>query len=160
MGSGQPRGQDQKGAGDSTGDVLTIFTASIIWRKQETTWYIFKWPAYKMKLSTGEQNLRSQTWYFTLANSVQAMHWCDYAMLPSSRRHHLLSEPPRHTMALRGRMNILGTLSSSPSGDPTATSWSMWLGRRAGSSLWDSIFSCQLVHQDDGEDREQLAHKD
>ena len=81
-------------------------------------------------------------------------------MLPSSRTHHLLKKPPRHTMALRGQMKILGTLGSSPSGDPIATSWSRWLGRRAGSSLQASIFSCQLVHQDDGEDREQLAHND
>lgn len=81
-------------------------------------------------------------------------------MLPSSRVHHLLNKSPRHTMALRGQMNILGTLSFSPSGGPTATSWSRCLGKRAESSLQDSIFSCQIVHQHDGQDREQLAHKD
>lgn len=37
-------------------------------------------------------------------------------MLPSSRMRHLLNKPPRYTMVLRGQVNTLGTLSSSPSG--------------------------------------------
>lgn len=47
-------------------------------------------------------------------------------------------------MALRGRMNVLGTLSLSPSGNLTAASWRGWLGIRAGFSLQDYIFSCHL----------------
>lgn len=47
-------------------------------------------------------------------------------------------------MALTGHMNVLGTLSSSLSGIPTATSWREWLGKRAGFSLQDPIFSCYL----------------
>lgn len=39
------------------------------------------------------------------------------------------------------------------------SSWNRWAGMVAGSCLQDSVFSCQLVYQGGGGDREQLAHQ-